>query len=272
MQEDLKSYTAQQLQIYQTTQDDAVRKEIADDLMHRYYSMLHRKVWSLTYHLQHKPQLREDLFQECCIRFVAMMDTYHPDSPSSFFNYAMVEITRTVQEMQDMLELGISSKQARSLRKMKMEIHRQECQQGHTFDLGVSRQQLRMHSLGRQQHYYAMYRAGQMNSVDELAEGNGLDYLQEVSDRCELDPAVQYQKKMIREEIAHVLHSILTEEEIKILCCRLGIDSKKMSDAEISAIFAGEGKNISPQEVKRLYKNALNHCQQNDSLIELLRP
>ena len=258
------------LKQYQSTEDEQERKILGDAFLEIYYDDLRIFVLHLTHHLKQKQSLRDDLFQEACIMFVRLMDSFRVDSGYSFLTYALPEVRRTVQNMQDVIELGIPLWQARNLKKVKQEFSSQSQSGLVVQDFELLRENHETTSFRTHQTYFDIYCSAGNVSIDEMTSEENLGFMNREDKQEIFDPEKVVMQKLFKNELITCLEEVLEEDEFQVLIELTGTGCDKKTTKQIAEEFSRLGKKATPQTIRNIYDKAIKRCRSSKKLQQLL--
>ena len=258
------------LKQYQSTEDEQERKILGDAFLEIYYDDLRIFVLHLTHHLKQKQSLRDDLFQEACIMFVRLMDSFRVDSGYSFLTYALPEVRRTVQTMQDVIELGIPLWQARNLKKVKQEFSSQSQSGLVVQDFELLRENHETTSFRTHQTYFDIYCSAGNVSIDEMTSEENLGFMNREDKQEIFDPEKVVMQKLFKNELITCLEEVLEEDEFQVLIELTGTGCDKKTTKQIAEEFSRLGKKATPQTIRNIYDKAIKRCRSSKKLQQLL--
>ena len=258
------------LKKYQSTEDEQERKILGDAFLEIYYDNLRIFVLHLTHHLTQKQSLRDDLFQEACITFVRLMDSFRVDSGYSFLTYALPEVRRTVQTMQDVIELGIPLWQARNLKKVKQEFSSQSESGLVVQDFELLRENHETTSFRTHQTYFDIYCSAGNISIDELTSEENLGFMNRDEMQQIYDPEKIVIQKLSENDLLACLRELLEPNEYCVLIELTGIGCNKKTTKEIAEEFCQKGQKMTSQNVRSIYDKAIKRCRCSEKLRQLL--
>ena len=258
------------LKQYQSTKDEGERKALGDAFLSIYYDDLRIFVLHLTHHLSQKQSLRDDLFQEACITFIHLMDSFRVDSGYSFLTYALPEVRRTVQTMQDVIELGIPLWQARNLKKVKQEFSNQSQSGIVVQDFELLRENNETTSFRTHQTYFDIYCSAGNISIDELTSEENLGFMNRDEMQQVYNPENIVIQKLFRNDLLTCLEELLEPDEFRVLIEITGTGCDKKNAKQVAEEFCQEGRELSPQNVRSIYDKAIKRCRSSEKLKQLL--